>query len=288
MRSRRLHQLFIPGGDDGAIAAGQSSDADVLFYDLEDAVAPEDKSHARQLVREAVATETSRPALVRINPMDSEWGEDDLEVIAAGPTGLVLPKIVSADHVLDVEQRVLDAEISHGRERGSTELYVMIELPDAVLDARDILRASPRIEGAVFGVADFTASLSVPAIRNGGFHLVAAVEGAYTIAIIAAAAANVRIVGVPLAPLNDRELQVAAYRHLLQLGFDGLMAGSPGSVDLIEEAARPDPVDAAFARGVIETAEAGSREGQRITFHEGWFVEGPFIEIAEQFLGHHR
>ncbi|MEL7130253.1 MAG: aldolase/citrate lyase family protein, partial [Pseudomonadota bacterium] len=94
--------LYMPGDKARVLEKGKSLPADVIIFDLEDAVAPEAKATARAAVAEAVTSRGygHRETVIRINGLDTEWGLDDLQAaVAAGPDAILAPKVIGGDDI---------------------------------------------------------------------------------------------------------------------------------------------------------------------------------------------
>ena len=146
--------LYMPGANPRALEKAKTLPADMLILDLEDAVAPDAKTEARESVRNAVAERAYGPreVVIRINGLDTEWGRDDLAMsVAACPDGVLVPKVTSGEEVLALDRALTEAGADPG-----LALWVMIEMPLAVLNIREIAAASAnsRLAGFVMGTND--------------------------------------------------------------------------------------------------------------------------------------
>ncbi len=145
----RRSALYMPGANSRALEKARGLDADGLIFDLEDAVAPDAKAAARAAVVAAVSIGGygERELLVRVNALGTKWGEDDLAAVSRlAIDGVLLPKVESADAVLQVEA-MLDARGAGDR----LAIWCMIETPLGVLRVAEIAAASKRIGGLVSG-----------------------------------------------------------------------------------------------------------------------------------------
>ena len=118
--------LYMPGANARALERAETLPADMLILDLEDAVAPEAKAEARKLVRNAVSEEVYGPreVIIRINGLDTEWGLADLGMAtAAGPDGVLVPKVTSAEEILAIDQTLSNSS-------ASPELGLWVSEPD--------------------------------------------------------------------------------------------------------------------------------------------------------------
>ncbi|MEO1455649.1 MAG: aldolase/citrate lyase family protein, partial [Pseudomonadota bacterium] len=129
--------LYIPGARERALDKARTLPVDAIIFDLEDAVAPDEKGNARNTLAAALATGGygARAGLVRINGFDTEWGAEDLDVVAAAaPQAILLPKVDSAEMVEDLARR-LDTR----PETAETQIWAMMETPAGIQPPRQIL-----------------------------------------------------------------------------------------------------------------------------------------------------
>jgi len=154
LRPRRS-ALYVPGSNARAIEKARSLDADVLIFDLEDAVAPDKKDEARRNVAEALAKGGYRAErVIRVNHLSTREGVADLKMAAkSGCDAVLLPKVEGAKDVRDASLR-LGAS-------GAAEmtLWCMIETPVAVLRVEEVAFASPHLACLVMGTSDLTKDL---------------------------------------------------------------------------------------------------------------------------------
>jgi citrate lyase subunit beta / citryl-CoA lyase len=147
----RRSVLFMPGSNPRALERAKILAADALIFDLEDAVAPDAKETARQMVCAAVRAGGygKRELIVRVNTLATPWGDADLAAVAAcGVDGVLLPKVESGDTVRQVSS-ILTA---HGASE-QMAIWCMLETPRGILRAEDIA-ASPRVTAVVMGTSD--------------------------------------------------------------------------------------------------------------------------------------
>ena len=149
--------LYIPGSRARALEKARAMPVDAIIFDLEDAVALAEKEAARALLKDTLTTGGYGPRaqIVRINGMDTPWGQDDLQALAAtGPEAILLPKVDSAQHV-----EALSAELDKIPQAADTQIWAMMETPAGILNAAEIARA-PRMAGMVMGTNDLAKDLN--------------------------------------------------------------------------------------------------------------------------------
>ncbi|MBN2357609.1 citrate lyase acyl carrier protein, partial [candidate division KSB1 bacterium] len=202
----RRTRLYLPGNNpDLMINAGLFA-ADCLILDLEDSVAPSDKFAARILVRNALIKLDfgASERIVRINPLSSPFGKEDLEMIVpALPDTLLIPKCETAKDVLAVDRMVTELE---KKARVSAPLYFMplIESAKGVWHAFEIASASPRNVALCFGAEDFTADIGAERTVEGTESFVAK-----SLVLLAAKAAGLQAIDTVFSDVQDMEGLVA-------------------------------------------------------------------------------
>ena len=147
----------MPGSNARALEKARTLPADALILDLEDAVAPDAKEMARRQVAEAVRAGGYGPreVVIRINGLTTPWGEDDLDAaIAAGPDAILVPKVNQAEDVF-----VIGRWMGRASADTKTQIWVMMETPLAILNARKIAAAREedlgrRLSAMVMGTND--------------------------------------------------------------------------------------------------------------------------------------
>jgi citrate lyase subunit beta/citryl-CoA lyase len=153
----RRSLLFMPGANARALEKSRELPADGLIFDLEDAVAPDAKAAARAAVAAAVGQGGygRRELVLRVNALDSEWGEGDIAAVAGmAIDAVLLPKVESAERVRDTMARLDRAGAPAG-----LAVWCMIETPRGVLAAAEIAGSSPRVAALVMGTSDLTKDL---------------------------------------------------------------------------------------------------------------------------------
>ena len=153
----RRSVLYMPASNERALEKAKSIPCDGLILDLEDAVAPDAKTAAREAACAAAASGDygRRELTIRVNGADTEWHADDLAAAcAAGPDGIVVPKVSSADEV----HALVEAMQRHDAP-DHTSLWAMVETPRAMLHAEEIAGASDRLTVLVMGTNDLAKEL---------------------------------------------------------------------------------------------------------------------------------
>jgi citrate lyase subunit beta/citryl-CoA lyase len=268
----RRSVLFMPASNARALDKARTLPADVLIFDLEDAVAPEAKPEARAMACAAAGGGYGRrEVVVRVNGLDTPWGADDLDAVASsGADAVLLPKVESPDAVA----RALDRLGAAGAPE-TLALWCMIETPLGVLRAEAIAAASPRVGALVVGTSDLAKDLRARPRRD-RLPLLLSLQ-----LVVLAARAHGRVVldGVHL-DLGDDEGLVAACRQGRELGFDGKTLIHPRQIGPANEAFMPSAAEVARARRVIAAHEKAIAAGLGVVVLDGQLVENLHAEEA--------
>ena len=259
--------LFVPGSRPERFEKAVATGADQVCIDLEDAVAPADKETARAAVLAFLADAPAGHSEIglRVNPVSTDLGRADLSALAtsaARPAFVMLPKVESA-----AELAAADALLS-GLD---TQFIVQIETPKGLLDAREIVAASPRVQALMFGGFDYIVALRGRAGWESFFH------PRVQLATVAAEA-NVGCMEVPFLDIKDDAGLVEEAERVMALGFTAKAAIHPAQVGPIQNAYLPTEAEYERARKVVDALAASGGEAIAL---DGKLVDRP-IEIAAQ------
>ena len=271
----RRSVLYMPSSNERALEKAKTLPVDGLILDLEDAVAPDHKVAARENACAAARSGDygQREVTIRINASGTQWHDDDLAAAcAAGPDGIVVPKVDSAQEVLEL----VAAMERHGAPE-QTRLWAMVETPRAVLGVGEIADASPRLAALVIGTNDLVKELGARHVP-GRQPLLAALS----LALLAARRAGVAILDGVYNDVVDLDGFVAECRQGRDLGFDGKTLIHPGQVGPCNEVFAPSEAEVQDARDVVAAWDAGAGGG--VVTHRGRMVEHLHVEIARQVI----
>jgi malyl-CoA/(S)-citramalyl-CoA lyase len=297
-------ELAVPGSRPELFEKAAKSSVDVLFLDLEDAVAPDDKEKARRNIIQALNDLDfgKKTVSVRINGLDTHYMyRDVVDVIEQGGDRLVLimvPKVGTAADVYAVDMLVTQCEAAVKRKkRIGFELIIETALGMANVDA--IAAASKRNESLHFGVADYAASTRARTTNIGGPNALYSVltdkddAGAravhwgdmwhYAIArlVVAARAYGLRPIDGPFGDFSDPEgYKAQAYRAAV-LGCEGKWAIHPSQVALANEVFSPSEAEVTKAKRILEAMEQAKREGKGAVALDGRLIDIASIRQAE-------
>jgi citrate lyase subunit beta/citryl-CoA lyase len=274
----RRSVLYMPSSNERALEKAKTIPCDGLILDLEDAVAPDAKPAARDAACGAASSGDygKRELTIRINGADTEWHADDLAAAcAAGPDAIVVPKVNSADAVLEL----VDAMARHDAPE-HTKLWAMVETPYAMLHAEEIAGASDRLTVLVMGTNDLAKELYAEHVP-GRQPLLAGLG----LALLAARAAGKVIVDGVYNDVKDTDGFLAECRQGREMGFDGKTLIHPGQVDGANEAFAPSEKAVEDARGILQAWEDG--QGKGVVTYNGRMIENLHVESALRTLSIH-
>lgn len=281
----RRSLLFLPGNSPVMLQNAAVFPADSLIFDLEDAVAPDEKDAARILVASALKSIKYRQeTVVRINPLDSIYWQEDLKaVIPCAPFAILLPKASSITSVELIDQELGRLEFEFGLERGQIKLILLIESALGLELSFELSLASKRIVGLMLGAEDLTADLGCARSKVG-----AEIFYSRSRLVIAARAAGIDAIDTPFTDVYDDEAFTADVKTALNLGFSAKAAISPRHLQQINELFSPSAEDIAYAQRVISAlAEAESR-GKGAVALDGKMIDAPIAGRAEKLLANAR
>ena len=273
----RRSALYMPGSNARALEKAKSLDADVIIFDLEDAVAPEAKQTAREKVIAALDSGEygRRELVVRINGLDSEWGQSDVQAVAAHrPAALLIPKVETPEQLQAVAALVPDAQ-------PDIALWAMIETPLAILNLKEIAAASLELRlklGCFFvGPNDLVKDtrVTLDANRTAALFWLSSI-------VTAARAHGIEVLDGVYNNFKDLEGYEAECRHGQMLGMDGKTLIHPSQIELANQIFSPPADEVAWARKVIEVFAQPENQGKGVINVDGKMVELLHVEMAKR------
>ena len=276
----RRSVLYMPGANERALEKAKTLDADALILDLEDAVAPDAKPEARERVCAAVGSgEYGRKELtIRVNGLDTPWFADDVAAAsAAGPAGIVVPKVSSVDDV-----HAIEAALEKAGAPDRTLIWAMVETPVAMLHCEEIAGSSPRLAVLVMGTNDLAKELRATHVP-GRQPLLTGLG----LCLLAARATGRAILDGVYNDVKNAEGFAAECRQGVELGFDGKTLIHPGQIEPCNAAWAPTDEQVADARALIATFEQAMADGVGVVVHNGRMVENLHVETARRVLAFH-
>ena len=247
MVRRRRSCLTVPGDDERKLGRASEIAADEVILDLEDAVAPAGKEHARELVARVLRDHEWRAATVavRVNGVRTPWHADDVALVAElRPDVVVVPKVESPDDLAGLP----------------AACEALIETARGLVTCEQIA-AAPGVEALVLGPGDLAASLGVPELTIGaGAH----VDYALARVAVAARAFGCAVVDGPYATLDDENGLRAAAARSRALGYDGKWCIHPAQVEICNEAYSPTAEEIERARRILGLTGVARLDGEMV------------------------
>lgn len=278
----RRSMLFVPGSNAAMISNTFIYKPDAIMFDLEDAVALKEKDSARILVAHALQHPLYQEieTVVRVNPLDSEFGLADLNaVVRAGVDVVRMPKTETAQDVIDMDHEITEIEKACGREVGSTKMLAAIESPLGITQANQIATASNRLIGIALGAEDYVRNLKTERSPEGIELLFARCS-----ILQAARAADIQAFDTVYSNANNEEGFLAEAALIKQLGFDGKSLINPRQIELLHNLFAPTQKDVDQARRIIDAAEEAERNGLGVVSLNGKMIDAPIIDRAKLVL----
>lgn len=278
----RRSMLFVPGSNAAMISNTFIYKPDSIMFDLEDAVALKEKDSARILVAHALQHPLYQEieTVVRVNPLDSEFGLADLNVVVrAGVDVVRMPKTETAQDVIDMDREITEIEKACGREVGSTKMLAAIESPLGITQANQIATASKRLIGIALGAEDYVRNLKTERSPEGIELLFARCS-----ILQAARAAGIQAFDTVYSNANNEEGFLKEAALIKQLGFDGKSLVNPRQIELLHNLFAPTQKDVEQAQKIIEAAEEAERNGLGVVSLNGKMIDAPIIDRARLVL----
>ncbi|MEX0329528.1 MAG: CoA ester lyase [Ruegeria sp.] len=262
--------LYIPGSRDRALEKARSLPVDAIIFDLEDAVAADEKDNARETLKAALAAGGygARVKIVRINGLDTKWGRADAEALRDMDADVVLlPKVNAASDVDEL------AKIT-----GDLPIWAMMETPRGMLNAAEIA-AHPLMAGFVMGTNDLAKELQTR-FRPDRLPLMTSLG----LCLLAAKAEGLVIVDGVYNAFKDAEGLATECEQGRDMGFDGKTLIHPAQVDVANTAFAPTESEIDLARRQIQAFQEVEAQGQGVAVVDGKIVENLHVETAREIL----
>ena len=262
--------LYIPGSKPRALDKARGLAADAIIFDLEDAVAPEEKAAARATLGQAMSQGGygARLRIVRINGLDTEWGiEDAKAAVKMGVDAVLLPKVNTPAN-LDALAVIT----------GDLPLWAMMETPLGMLNAAAIA-AHPRLQGMVMGTNDLAKELGTR-FRADRLGMMSGLG----LCLLAARAHGLAIVDGVYNAFKDEDGLRAECEQGRDMGFDGKTLIHPAQLAVANAVFAPSPEDVDLARRQIAAYDAAVAAGQAVAVVDGRIVENLHVATAREML----
>ena len=275
-RTRNLPRrscLSVPSSSEKMLGKAPGLPADMVFLDLEDAVAPLEKESARAKAVDAIKNQDwgEKVLCVRVNAWDTKWTYGDvIEVVGNAGERLdeiMLPKVQQAAEVIAMDLLLTQVEINAGLPIGHIGIEAQIETARGLINVNEICSSSKRLETVILGPVDFSASMEMPSLAGGlqipeypgdYFHYV------FMKILMAGRANGLQVIDGPYVKVRDPEGFRDYCTRTEVLGYDGKWALHPDQITILNEVFSPSQEQFDKAWDVLEaykSATEGDRKG---------------------------
>ena len=278
----RRSMLFLPGNNPNLLINGGCLGADAVIFDLEDAVAPDQKDAARILVRNTMRYMDFRgcETIIRINSTDTPYWRADLEALMPWkPQLILLPKTGTPQDALAADAYMTEVEEKLGFANNTVGLMPLIETALGVENSFAIASSTKRIQALFLGAEDLTADLQCKRTKEGR-----EIEYARTRLVVAARAAGVDVYDTPFTDVNDDEGIVKDTEYAKALGFTGKSSISPRHVEVINQVFTPTMKEIDYAYEVMEAIAEAKAQGKGAIALYGKMIDAPIVTRAQRTI----
>ena len=304
----RLHrsELAVPGSNPGMFEKAANSAADIIFLDVEDAVAPDDKAQARKNIIQGLNDiDWGRKTMtVRINGLDTHYMyRDVVDIVEACPRldMILIPKVGTPADVYAIDMMVTQIETAMGRTK-RIGFEVLIETALGMANVEAIAQSSKRLEAMSFGVADYAASTRARTTVIGGVNKDSGVltdrdedgnreyfwtdpwHAAQTRMMVACRAYGLRPIDGPFGDFSDTDGYLAAANRAAVLGYEGKWAIHPSQIELANQVYTPSEAEVTRARRIMQAMDEAAKAGKGAVSLDGRMIDIASIRMAEALL----
>ncbi|MFC6490392.1 HpcH/HpaI aldolase/citrate lyase family protein [Nitratireductor sp. GCM10026969] len=281
LRSLRRSVLYVPASNERALKKTSSLACDAVIFDLEDAVAPEEKEQARERLRAFLAG-SARPQceiVIRINSLAGEWGtEDFLAARALKPDAILLPKVEGPRDILDADDSLDETDAPT-----SLRLWAMIETPRGILNAGAIAELgrdpAARLTCLVAGTNDLVKETNISVTGGRGYLLPWLMQ-----MVLAARAGNVTVLDGVSNNFRDPDAFGRECTEARAMGFDGKTLIHPAQIAPANAAFAPTREEVAEAEAIVAEFAKPENRFRGVIALDGRMIERLHLEMAEGVL----
>jgi citrate lyase subunit beta / citryl-CoA lyase len=273
--------LFVPVTSEKFVRTAAEREADAIILDLEDAVAPSQKDHARMLIAGAIpqVSRNGADVVVRVNRPWRMLVRDLEAAVIPGVTAVMLTKVDSPEHVQACAEVVAELEAERGLSAARLKFIALVENAAGFFRIEQIAKAHPRLIGLSLGSEDFSADVGMRSEPEGLLY-------PKQQTIFAARAAGILPMGFigSIADFRDQEAFRAIVRRSRRLGFMGASAVHPLQVSVLNQEFSPDPAEVERAERMIAAYDAAYASGLGAVQFEGAMIDVPVVERARSVV----
>jgi len=295
-KKSRLHrsELAVPGSSPKMFEKAITSNADVVFLDLEDAVSPQDKIPSRQNIIKAIKEmnwkEKGKTISIRINSLDTHYMYRDVieivEEVGEKIDTILIPKAGSASDVYMVDCLLTQIE-DNKKFKNKIGIECLIETALGMSNIKEIAKSSERLEALHFGVADYAASLKARTVIIGGLNPDYPGDQWHhglSQLVMTCRAYGLRAIDGPFGDFNDKDAYIASAKRAAAIGFDGKWAIHPSQIDLANDVFSPPEKEVNKAIRILEELEKAAKEGKGAAQLDGRMIDAASARMAENVV----
>ena len=288
-------ELAVPATSTQFFEKAARGPADTLFLDLEDAVAPNRREEGRANAVRALEEVHwgSKTVSVRVNGLTTPWAIADIVAVARCPRldMILLPKVETADDVVFLDRLLTGLELERPRER-PVGIEILIETTKGLANVEAIAAASPRLEGIIFGVGDYSIELenfdTVFGAPNPEYQVAGAANDQWHFALArianACRAYGLRPIDGPFTNYADPDAYRQSAIRARALGFEGKWAIHPSQVAIANEVFSPTPAQVDWARTIADRMAAEAAKGSGAIGIDGVLIDRAHVKLADKIL----
>ena len=278
---------FVPGANEKMLMKSIDSAADCLILDLEDAVTPDRKDDAREIVANWLGDVDFgvKERTVRMNPLDTPWGLKDLEVtMRHAPDAYVVPKVSTLEELNTIDAEISRWEKEYGHPEGQVGLIlVATETPLGALNIQTFPQCQ-RVVAMSWGAEDLSASLGAPRNRKPDGTYLDVFRHCRNMTLLASVAGGVQPVDTVFVDLKDSDGLRAECEEAAWSGFTGKITIHPSQIEIVNAAFTPSNADVDHAKRLVEAFAEAEKQGLMAISFEGQMVDVPHLTRARRLL----
>lgn len=273
--------FFIPGSKDKFLAKSADLDADVIIFDLEDSVVPDEKDEAREKIKPWLSNkDISAKKYIRVNEVHSTFFIDDIKTLTdENLDGFVLPKTSDTDDIKILDYLITTFERKNNLKLNQIKIVPLIETSKGILNAAAIASSSSRIEAMAFGAEDYMLDLSIPSDSNRSLlH-----ARSTLVAASSAAGINPPIDSV-FTDFKDEEGLKKVSAQSRGFGFQGRLVIHPKQIDTVNTVYAPTASEIEEAEKIVDAFKSSIDDGNGAIEVDGKMIDPPVYERAKKLL----
>lgn len=278
---------FVPGANEKMLHKSIATAADSLVLDLEDAVTPERKDTSRNIVAGWLRDVDfgSKERTVRMNPLETPWGYQDLEVtMQYPPDAYMVPKVSTLAQLNVISAEISKWEAAYGHEPDQVGLIlVSTETPQGALNLPTFTQCA-RVIALSWGAEDLSAALGAPRNRRPDGTYLDPYVYCRTITLLSAAAAAVQPLDTVYVDFNDPQGLRAECQESAWMGYTGKITIHPNQIDIVNAAFSPTDEEVDTAVRLVEAFAEAEKQGLMAISFEGQMVDVPHLSRAKKTL----